>query len=224
MAGEILTKRVAISKANAQMVAIVGVAAFIVIFCLVAANTIFSQTNYQNRVLGAMNKTKKQLINNIQTYNQLSSAYNKFDKADPNIIGGSASGGGTNGGNNAQIILDALPPTYDFPALTASLEKMLGTGSFKVGSISGTDDEVNQQSNIASPRPQAVSLPFSFTVNNANYASITQLISTLEKSIRPMQIDTMNLNGSSNNMSLTVSAHTYYQPGKSVNVTQKVIK
>lgn len=220
----ISTKRLAISKTNAQMVAIVGVASFVTVFSLVASKAVFSQNRYQARVTSAKQKAHSQLQQNIQNYGQLSDAYNKFNSATPNVIGGNAGGKGDNDGPNSKIILDALPSTYDFPALTSSVEKILASSGLKVSSITGTDDQVNQQGNTSSPSPQPVSMPFSFTVSNANYAAVSKLINTLQLSIRPIQIDSMELSGGNNDMTVTVNAHTYYQPAKSVTITKQVVK
>ena len=107
---EISTKRIAISKANAQMVAVIGIASFITIFSLVASKELWSQSSYQSRVLSASNKAKSQLITNISSYNTLKQYYNNFQTGPTNIIGGSTNGNGNNAGSNAQIILDSLPP------------------------------------------------------------------------------------------------------------------
>jgi hypothetical protein len=220
----ISTKRLAITKANAQIVAIVAIASFLTVFCLFASKAVWSQTRYQARVTTAGEKAHQQLKQNIQAFSKLTASYKEFDSQTTNIIGGSSTGSGGNDGDNARIILDALPSTYDFPALTSSLEKILTAGNFHVDSIGGTDDQLNQQNNISSPNPQPVPMPFSFSVTNTNYPAVQQLINTLQLSIRPIQIDSLDLTGGTSNMSLTVDAHTYYQPGKSVNITQQVIK
>jgi hypothetical protein len=220
----ISTKRLAISKANAQTVIVLSIASFVTVFCLVAAKAVWGQTRYQARVTTAATKANKQLQTNIQAFGNLATAYNAFNASPLNIIGGSSTGSGGQDGNNAKIILDALPNTYDFPALTSSLEKILVGGGYSVSNISGSDEQLSQQANLASPTPQAVSMAFSFTVNQASYASIQQLVSTLQASIRPIVIDSMTLNGAANSMTLTVNAHTYYQPGKSLTITKQVIK
>ncbi len=221
---EISTKRLAISKANAQMVAVVAAASFVTIFCLVASNAVFGQYRYQGKVVSAKEKANTQLKANIKAFGSLTKSYKAFDSADSNIIGGTKNGTGDNDGHNAKIILDALPSSYDYPALASSLEKVLADNGVKVTSITGTDDQINQQTNISSPTPQAVPMPFTFSVSNASYDSIQQLIKKLQQSVRPIQIDTIDLSGGVNDMSLTVTGHTYYQPGKSVNITQKVVK
>jgi hypothetical protein len=221
---DLLTKRVAISKANAQMVGVVAFAAFITVFCLFAAHAVWSLNSYQARVTTAKQKAHQQLLKNIQAYGSLSSSYNSFVSTPNNVIGGLTSGSGDNDGSNAKIILDALPATYDFPALTASIEKILTDRGFNVSDITGTDDQVAQQTNGSSPNPQAVTIPFTFTVTNTNYAAVGQLMTALQQSIRPIQVDTIDLSGGASDMSLTISAHTYYQPSKSVSITEETIK
>lgn len=221
---QISTKRLAITKANAQTVAVVAIASFISIFCLVAAHAVWSQNAYQSRVISAKQKANDQLNTNLKAVSNLMASYKTFVSTPTNVIGGNPNGTGQNDGDNAKIILDALPSTYDFPALTSSLEQILTSGNYKINSISGTDDELNQQANTTSPNPQPVSMPFTFSISNANYASIQQLINQLQVSIRPIQIDSITLTGGGNNMQLSVTAHTFYQPGKSLTITKKVIR
>jgi hypothetical protein len=218
------TKRLAISKANAQMVAVVGVAAFLTVFCLIASKAVFSQTRYQARVTSAKEKAHQQLQDNIEAYAKLADAYDEFDGQKVNIIKGDKDGKKDNDGPNSKIILNALPPSYDFPALTSSIEKILTDNGLKVSSITGTDDQINQQANVSSPTPQPVDIPFSFTVSNASYASVGKLLTKLQASIRPIQVDSIELSGAAKDMTLTVNAHTYYQPAKDVSITKKVVK
>lgn len=218
------TKRLAISKSKAQMVAAVSVASFVTVFCLIASKAVLSQNTYQARVISAKEKAHKQLQTNLRAYDSLSTSYRIFDSKNPNVLGGTISGSGDNDGSNSKLILDALPPTYNFPALTSSLEKILADRGLKVSSITGTDDELAQQANTSSPTPQPVTMPFTFTVNGANYTALAQLTDALQHSIRPIQIDTMNLSGGANDMTATFTAHTYYQPAKSLQIDKKVIK
>jgi hypothetical protein len=221
---EMTTKHIAIDKANAQIVIIVAVTAFITIFCLVASKAVLSQNAYQSRVISAKEKAHQQLQKNIKAVSDLGVSYKAFDGTATNVIGGTATGSGDNDGSNSKIILDALPPAYDFPALTSSLEKILTDRGLKISAINGTDDQINQQSNISSPMPQPVPIPFTFTVSDANYSSVQQLVKALQSSIRPIAIDSLDISGGTNNMSVTVTAHTYFQPAKSLKVTTKVIK
>lgn len=218
------SKRIAISKANTQMIGIVAAASVISIFCLVGAKAIWAQNTYQSKVVDAKEKAHRQLQANLEAADELVNSYKGFVALDPNIISGTKSGTGDKDGDNAKIILDALPGSYDFPALTSSLEKIMKDRNLKISNITGTDDEVNQQSKGSSPTPKEIIMPFSFTIDNANYQSVQELIATLQLSIRPILIDSLELSGATSDMSLTVNAHTYYQPEKNVEITKKVVK
>lgn len=221
---EASSKRIAIDKASAQMVAIVAVSAFVTVFCLMASKTVLSQNQYNSRVMSAKQKAYNQLQNNIDAFNDLQKSYKAFNSTSTNVIGGLTDGTGDNDGSNSKIILNALPSTYDFPALASSVEKIITERGMQVGSITGTDDQVNQQDNVSSSNPQEVEIPFTFTVNNANYRSVEELFKALQSSIRPFQVDKVSITGGGNDMTVTVEAHTYFQPARSIQPTTKVVK
>src|SRR5487761_1483126 len=155
-----LTKRIAIDKANFQMVVIVGVASFISVFCLIASNTVWNQDSYQSRVISAQSKANQELLKDISAYNTLTNSYEAFVSTPNNVIGGNSTGTGSNDGNNAKIVLDALPPSYDFPALATTLANILNKNGLPPTGITGVDNQLTQQSNSSSSNPQPVSMPF----------------------------------------------------------------
>jgi Tfp pilus assembly protein PilO len=221
---EISTKRLAISKANGQMLVAVSAAAFISVFCLMASNTVWGTVKYQAKVISVKQKANKQLKDNVAAFDGLRRSFAAFDSASNNVIGGLKNGNQDNDGSNSKIILDSLPSVYDFPALASSLEKIMGDRGLKVGSITGTDDQLAQQKNTSSPEPQPTPMPFTVNVTGANYTSLQDFINALQKSIRPIAIDSLDISGGSSDMSATVTAHTYYEPGKSVNIKKQVVK
>jgi len=224
MAEALSSKRLAISKANAQMVGIVGIAAFLTVFSLIAAHALWNQNTYLGRLVAVKEKAHKQLQTNLINADDLVTAYKKFTTTPINAIGGSTAGTGNNDGDNAKLVLDALPSSYDFPALTTSIEKILTSRNFKVDTITGTDDELAQSAGGSTTSPQPVPMAFSFDVSGANYAQIQDLIGALQSSIRPLQVDTLTLSGGTSNMKLSVTAHTYYQPAKAVSITKQAVK
>ncbi len=218
------SKRLEINKANTQTLITLAVASFISVFCLIAAQALLTQNSYLSKVIAAKQKTQHQLTANLTAANTLLDTYQAFENQKVNLIGGSSAGNGDQDGDNARLILDALPSTYDFPALTSSIEKVLARDNFKVSSISGADDEVSQQASLSSPNPVPVAMPFMFTITDTSYPAVQQLMTTLQTSIRPLQIDSLTLSGANTNMQLSVSAHTFYQPGKNLTITKKVVK
>lgn len=219
-------KHLAIGKANAQIVIAVGAASFIVIFCLVASKAIFSQYNYQSRVIAAVKTADNQLDTNITTYHGLVQSYTKFNSASPNVIGNPVTG---TSNDNTQVILDALPGAYDFPALATSLEYIL-TATGTQGEINGNDtsgiSSVTAPSTTAttSSTGSAVSIPFGFSITDASYGSAQTFLQYLQQSIRPMPVDSMTLTGSQGSLSMTIDAHTYYQPAKTLNISKEAVQ
>lgn len=213
-----------IDKANTRIVVYVSVAAFIAVFSLVATKTLVSQAAYQNRVINAKRVAVNQLKSDITASSQLQSSYDAWTSTSQNAIGGSPTGSGAQDGDNAKIVIDALPSTYDFPGLTTSLENMLTSQSgIKIDSISGTDQEATLGGNVTSTTPQPQPIPFSIAVSG-DYGSLQNVIGTFERSIRPIQVQTLNLNGTNGNLSMTITAQTFYQPAKSLNINKKVVK
>ena len=92
-----------------------------------------------------------------------------------------------------------------------------------INSISGTDEEVSEGSNVLSSAPTPQPIPFSVTVTG-DYGSMQGVVSTFERSIRPIQIQTLDLNGTGSNLSMTITAQTYYQPAKALNIRKVEVK
>lgn len=220
---QISAKRLMIDKANTRTVAYVGVAAFIFMFSMVATKALVSQVSYQNKVIHQKRVAVKQLKQDIDSTKQLTSSYDAFVNTPQNIIGGISTGTGQNDGDNSKIVLDSLPSAYDFPGLATSLEGLLQSQNVKIQSITGTDDEIAQSANISSPSPIAVPMPFSLSVQ-ADYTGIQNTIATFEKSIRPIQVQKVSISGNEGNLTLDVTAQTYYQPAKSMKIVQEVVK
>lgn len=231
MAKELLGKRALISQANTTVVVVTSIAAFVLIFCAVATKTLASQAAYQNRVISKKREAVKQLQADIQAVGQLKTSYKAFTTTSQNIIGGNTVGTGAqdcNGnkkdGNNATIVLDALPSTYEFGGFNTSLEKLISCQQLTIGSITATDDSLTQAASSMSSTPAPVEIPFSIAVQGP-YANIQGLIGVFERSIRPIEIKSVQLTTSGDGtLSLNVSAKTYYQPGKSLNISQKAVK
>ena len=216
------SKRLQIDKANASMVAFLAVAAFIAVFSLVASKALLSQRSYQSRVIAEKKKALTQLKTNNQAATELVAAYKSFVAAPENIIAGSASGSGDRDGDNAKIVLDALPSKYDFPALVTSIEKILKAKNYDIDTIAGEDDELNQ-SQQTDAALQPVEMPFDATING-NFDVAQGFIDLLQRSVRPIQLVKVEFTGADNKLKIHVTAKSYYQPQKTIKITKKVVK
>lgn len=216
-------KQVQIDKANVRMLVAIGVTVFIVVFSAVAVKSLISRQMYQGRVIESREKARDQLQANIEAAESLTRSYGTFVDSTPNVIGGDPAGDGERDGDNAKIVLDALPSVYDFPALTSSVEKLAARQQVGLLGITGTDDEVNQKGQTQSA-PQPVEMPFTATVDGS-YQNVTNLILEFEKSIRPFNVTKLVFSGSkTGTVNLVVDAKSYYQPAKNLEVKKEVVK
>lgn len=216
-------KRSLIAKSNTTILAVTSGATFVVIFCVVASVQLLGQMSYQNRIIGADKKALNQLKVDIAASNSLEASYKAFIDTPTNVIGGNPTGNGPQDGSNSKIILDALPSKYDYPAMVTALENVLTNQSVKIQSITGTDDAANQTNNQSSATPAAQPMPFQMVVKG-NYPSIQRVVSALERSVRPFQIQTLDVGGDQSELTLTISAQTYWQPAKNLSIRTETIK
>jgi hypothetical protein len=229
-------KKALIEKANTTVVLVTSIAAFVIVFCLVASKTLISQMSYQSRVTDAKSAALNQIKADATSANDLISSYQAFVSTPQNVLGGNPSGTGAQDGDNGQIILDALPDKYDFPALATTLEKILTgqttqnpTVNVQVSNISGTDNALSPTTSALIPGTSittagsAVAIPFQVSVIG-DYGDIQNLIYVFEHSIRPFQIDSLQFSGSQSQMTLSLNAHTYYQPATTFSIGTKVVQ
>lgn len=211
----ISVKQLHIDKANATMVGLTALAAAIVSFTIVGAQAFISQAIYQNKVISSRKDAVAQLEANLESVESLETAYNGFDSAQESVLK-------TTNEKNSEIILSALPSKYDFPALAASIEKILVNGNYKINNISGTDNVVSATQSSTNPQP--IEIPFQVSVTG-NYESLKSLVADFERTIRPIYILNMSLSGEiDKDLTLNIDAKTFYQPSKNLEIRSEPIK
>lgn len=210
-------KHVQIDKSQSTMLAVVAVAVAFCVFGLFATKSLVSKGLYQRRALSAERNVAATLKSNYTAAQTLVTQYTVFAQENPNMIGGNVNGNGLNDGDNPRITLDALPSKYDVPALGSSIEKILDGRNVTFNSLSITDDP-SSNSDQPVAQPQTVSIPFSFE-GTTNYKSAQQLLQDFERSIRPFDLNTLEIDGTDKTLKLTVGMTTYFQPAKSLNLT-----
>ncbi len=213
-----------INSANRKIVILTGIAGFVLVFTLVAANALIKQVFYQDKVIDARKNALQIAQTNITNVEQLVAQYSAFTSTPQNVIGGSSSGVGDGNGDNAQIIINALPSRYDFPALTASLEYLVQRNGLALDGITATDDEIAQQTNGASSAPEPVEIPFTLSVSGS-LPQIQALVKDFQLSIRPFQIHSLTLTASEGSeMSAQITGKTFFQPAKNLNIREEVVQ
>jgi hypothetical protein len=209
-----------IDRENARIVGTVGGAVFLVIFSLFAAQALISQSLYQNRVISEKKTALKQLKENKTAADDLRNVYSAFVSEPENVLGGSPDGDTSVDGDNAKIVLDALPGEYDYPGLASSVEKILLDGGYSIEAVGGSEDS-SLGGSVDSSAP--VEIPYPFSVN-ANPASTKELLETLEKSIRPFYVDTLTIRSSQLGLRTSLGVRTFYQPEVQYELGTKVVR
>jgi len=204
-----------ISKSNTKMLVMLAIAGAVLSFSTVVGITLIKRMNYQAKVIGERSKVQKQLKANVAAVDSLLAAYKNFDEAPESVIGTSDS--------NSKIVLDALPSKYDFPALATSLEKLLVSGGFSDISITGSDNEATAEQNSTTPAP--VEIPFTIAAKGS-YVNLQSLMNNLRISIRPFKILKLDITASAgvDSMNFTISAVTFYQPEKNLEIPLQEVK
>ena len=206
-------KRELIGKANSRMLIYIGIAGAVFGFSLVVSINLIKQMNYKGRVISARSTANKQLEANIKSVDKLIQSYESFNSASESVLG--------TADENAKVVLDALPSRYDFPALALSLERVMTLSGLKDINIGGSDAEATAEQSSASP--SVVEIPVTLT-GTGNYQNIQQLLTNLDKSIRPIKISNITLSGSDNDVTVTITGVTYYQPKKTLEIQKEEVK
>ncbi len=212
-----LKKRQQIELAGRNMFVWVVIAAIAVSFCLAAGQYLFSKWQYNNKVLTAKYKASDTLSQNILNAKELKTNVDALI-ADNNL----ASVKTDASDSNLKSILDALPTTSDPAALATSLQlAVLNRSGVTIESITVPPETDGVDPNSLPATPQEIKFGF---IVSGTYEKIQQVVKDIEHTIRPMRIDGINLTGTDKNLRAIIDATTYYQPSKSVNAAQEVIK
>ncbi len=198
-----------------RLIIVICLSVVVTIFCLVSTRALLDYAGYHRHELAAKRAVINQLEANIATASSLEGQYQSFNSVNPNFIGGKNTtdpNASPPDGDNARLVLDALPSKYDFPALISSVSKILNNDGITSPGIAGTDLSATTSS-AASVNPSPVAIPLSIN-GFTNYSGARALIADLERSIRPFDVTTLDFGGTNSTISISAGLTTYFQPSK----------
>jgi hypothetical protein len=213
----ISVKHLQLNKSQSSMLAIVIASIAICVFGLFGIKAMVEKGLYQRKALHARREVVATLKSNLTAANSLIAQYNVFQAQDPNILGGSITGTDNLDGDNARIVLDALPSTYDAPALATSLEKIMTVRGVTITSMKVTDDPTTYPDDPQA-HPVSKDIGFSFE-GSTNYKGASDLLLDFERSIRAFDVNTLEITGSDESLRISLSMTTYLQSAKSIDLT-----
>lgn len=222
-----IRKRTQIAKANRTMFIWVAGVSVIVGVGLVISIFLLQKMIFNEKILAEKNKTIATLTKNNDNISELESQIRVLD-SNAALISSKAK----SDDQAIQVILDALPSDANSLALGASLQNELLANisgltieSLQVDPVIGVeslspDTVVNASSSSGSEQPQ---ISFRFTVNGSEGA-LKEVLTRLERSIRAIDIISLRIESQGTSRLLSVRARAFYEPARTVELVDKVIK
>lgn len=218
-----LRKRQQITHANQMMFVWIAGVSVVVGFALVLMLFLVQKIWFGERVIAEKMNTVSVLDKNLSVVEDL--------KNNVRVLGADEALQSTrlNDTDSAlQSVLDALPADANSTAMASSLQQKLLTGvagvtieSLKVQPVGGVETEASSSSDLPSN-----SISFSFSVSSlaTNPDGLREILSRIERSIRPFNITTLVVEGQGSRVVMTATGMGYYQPAQQVEKVKKVVK
>ena len=220
-----LRKRTMIEKANRTMFVWVACASVVVGVSLVAIIFLVQMTIFNEKVLAEKNRTVATLKQNNKNIPDLEAAVRVLD-TNQALIDSKA-----NSDDQAvQVILDALPSDANSLAFGSSLQTKifnipgLTIDKMQIDPVQGVElFDVSSQSVSGSNIAGQGEITFRISVVGSESA-LKQALLNIEKSIRTVDITKLKIETQSSSMVMTIEGRGYYEPARTVELKDKVIK
>lgn len=221
-------KRQQIAKANRMMFLWVAGASVVIGFAAVGSIFLIQTIAFNQKVINEKNATVatlqdnnaavEELRNNIRLLNTNESLGSIKAKSEDSAL---------------QVVLDALPADANSLALGSSLQNKLINGidgltldTLNVTPIEGSEVVGDESVEDASLSEDGVdkAVRFTMTVSTSDPTALKQLLERFEKSIRAISIQSLVMESSGGVLTLTVEASAFYEPARTVELKDKVVK
>jgi hypothetical protein len=228
-----LRKRQQIAKANRTMFLWVTVVSVIVGFAAVISLFLIQRIWFGERVLTEKNKTISTLKKNIDAIPDLRANVRLLD-TDQGLKDTRLN----DDDRPIQSVLDALPADANSTAFGSSLQSKLLSGingltidTIKVDPVIGVEtqqdaisDVVNATSSPATTGDNTISFSLTVSTSASNPDALREVLLRLERSIRAIDVRSLAITTQSSRLVLTASGRVFYEPAKTVELKDKVVR
>lgn len=218
-----LRKRQQIDSSKRTMFIVVAVVALVSGIALVVSFFLVQQILFHGKVISAKQSTLDTIKSNIAVVDDLK---NNVRVLDTNTALNSVR---TSEESSAlQVILDALPAESNADALGASLQiRFAGEVSgLKVDSLVVTPTDIEDVSGGSTDSDSdggASSIGFTMSVSGSA-DMLKEFLTRLERSIRVIEITSVDIRTGSEGLTMNIIGHAYYEPGRNIELGTKVVK
>jgi hypothetical protein len=225
-----LRKRQQIANANRMMFLWVAGASVLVGITLVASIFLLQKAWFNEKILAEKAKTASTLTENNEVIPDLKDQIRVL-----NTNQALKDSMNANESQPVQAVLDALPADANSSALGASLqEKFLNDGALTIESLnvdpvvgveSDTDTSVQDASSTSSvSSDHQITFRFAVSTDATNASALKSLLQKLERSIRAIDLTSLNIETQGTRLLLTVEGRSFYEPAKTVDLKDKTVK
>lgn len=222
-----IRKRTQIAQASRTMFIWIAVASALIGTAAVVSIFLFQKLTYNEQVLGVKQDTVSTLDHNLSVIDGL-----KTDVQALEVNTALMSVKANDSDEALQVVLDALPSDANSLALGASLQNKLLAGitgsyslkSLQVSPITGVET-LGDTSVVDAGETVAASnvISFNFSVKG-DQAALKQVLQNLERSIRTIVVTRLSMDTQAGDLTMTVEGHAFYQPAKTIELTEEVVK
>lgn len=218
-------KRQQIAGTRKEVLMWVAIASAVVVICLVVGMNIFQRIQYQMKVNTEISKTAKTMEANVKAIDGLIKNVNDL-RANRLLT---APGLKADDSTVFQVVIDALPTENDSVSLSSSLQnKILNRSGVTIEQISvdgessssSNDDDEVTTSSVEFPVAQPINFRISIV---GTYESIKQTLADIERTIRPIIINSLEISGTDDRLTATIQATTYYSSNVNFQVGEKEV-
>lgn len=218
-----MRKRQQIARANQMMFLWVAGVSVVVGFAIVLCLFLGQRIIFNNKVIAKKNETQTRLQQNIEVVPKLQEKVRLLDTDE------ALRSVRLNDDDLAiQSVLDALPADANDTALGSSLQARLING---VNGVTLETMSVEPVNTIAGDAPIAdedgtyrINFTFAVSVEANDTDKLREVLLRLEKSIRAINVSTLTVESQSNRRVLTVAGYAYYEPAKTIELRDEVVR
>lgn len=225
-----LRKRQQIANANRMMFIWVAAISAVVGIAIVGSIFLYQKASFNEKVLTVKANTASTLHKNNKAVPELENQIREMntnqaltDSMAPNQT------------QPIRVVLDALPADANSSALGSSLqERFLNDPALRIESLSvdpvagvesqAADNVENASTAASSGVAHEITFRFSVSADIANANALKDLLRKLERSIRAIDITSLKIETQGNRLLLVVDGRAFYEPAKTVELKEKVIK
>jgi len=222
-----IRKRTQIAQASRTMFVWIAIASALIGTAAVVSIFLFQKLTYNEEVLRVKQETVTTLDHNLSVIDGLKT---DIQALEVNTALMSVKANDTD--QALQVVLDALPSDANSNALGASLQNKLLAGisgnysleSLQVTPVTGVESLAD--STVVDANATGVTnneINFTFSVKG-DQAALKQVLENLQRSIRTIVVTRLSIDTQSGDLTMNVEGHAFYQPMKTIQLTEEVVK